>query len=112
MDPQLKEQLKQTIKVATRTGRDSYGKDSYGTPTERAARVIGRNAFIKDSEGREVTSSHQLILEATMNLTDRVWLPGEDSDTDPGHGAAMIGERYDELGNVDHVKVWLRVERL
>jgi hypothetical protein len=107
MDPQLLDQLKQTIWVASRVSADSYGKWTYGTAAERAARVIGRSSLVRDATGREVVSMVQLILESPISLTDKLWLPGEDATTDPGHVPVAVATRVDENGNTDHAKVWL-----
>jgi hypothetical protein len=107
MDPQLRKQLAQTVYVAARTGVDGYGKRTYGTAAERNARVIGHVEMIRDANGKEVVSAQQVILEALINITDKLWLPGEDPAVDPGRVPIAVMERVDENGATDHVKVFI-----
>jgi hypothetical protein len=46
-------------------------------------------------------------LVASLALTDRIWLPGEDPESTLGRTAIAVASRYAEDGTLDHIKVWL-----
>lgn len=73
--------LNQTAYVASVTGTDARGKPSYGAPVARKVRAEVRRTMVIKATGEEAVSTHRFWCVETVNLTDRVWLPGEDSSS-------------------------------
>jgi hypothetical protein len=83
VDPQLKAQLNQTISVASLSSIDSYGKITYGSPAEVAARVelvdgSDVRSYFGGAPGGEYETRHVIITEDAIADTDHIWLPGDD----------------------------------
>jgi hypothetical protein len=76
MESDLLELLTQTMTVEHVTGRDGYGKPSYGTPATYRARVVGKVKMVRTADGSERVSNATVYVAATDVLaTDRVTLP-------------------------------------
>lgn len=105
MDPQLRAQLLQTIYVAARTGYAS-GSPTYGTAASRLARVERETRVIDAADGSRKTTTHSIIVEASIGELDRIWLPGDSSATASlARTPAAVYELVGELGAVDHYEV-------
>lgn len=73
--------LNQTGYVASVTGTDARGKPTYSAPVARKVRVELRRTMVTKASGEEAVSTHRFWCVESVNLTDRVWLPGEDSSS-------------------------------
>ncbi len=109
MDPQLKSQLKQTVYIASVTGADlKTGEPSYGTPLAHAARVTQKNQKVLDPQGVEVLSNAQVVVEGSIAITDRIWLPGADkTKTNNARYPKQVANAVDERGNHDYGKAFM-----
>ena len=77
MESDLLELLIQTVTIEHVTGRDGYGKPTYGSATVYPARVVGKVRMVRGADGVERVSSATVYLNTTDTLTtDRVTLPG------------------------------------
>lgn len=72
--------LRQTAYRAAVTGTDSYGRPSYGAPAAFAVRVELESRVVRNAQGEEVQSTHKLWCLTPVGVTDRIWLPGLDSN--------------------------------
>jgi len=67
----------QTAYVAARTGLDSTGKPTYGTPAPVLARVEQSAGVSKRGpQGTTDVTTARLYTPSTVGAQDRVWLPG------------------------------------
>lgn len=109
MDSQLQAMLGQTIKIANQSSVNNYGEPQWSSAASHSARIIGRQELVMGSERQEILSEKQLILSSTVtvNLQDRIWLPGESTASDTGWMPLAAATRVDESGNTDYYKVWL-----
>lgn len=109
MDRQLRAQLAQTVLISNSTGVNVDGERSYGTATSYRARVIGRQEYVRNQQGEEVTSSKQIIFEssADVRVNSRLYLPGETTSANEGWVPVAVALRVGESGSSDHWKVWL-----
>jgi hypothetical protein len=97
-----------TVTVAAVTGKDSYGKPSFGAKTAVKARVQAVRKLVRSSTGNESVSSHVIFTETAINLTDRVWLPGVDSSNDSLAKVPLtINADHDKAGRVTLYEVTL-----
>ena len=71
--------LTQTVYLASATGKDNYGKQTYETPRAVVARVEGQRRLVRKSTGDEAVANHRIYTLAPVLLTDRIWIPGADS---------------------------------
>lgn len=103
MDPQLKKTCRQQIWVSQLTSRDQYGDPSFGPAQPLMARVEDDTETSDQTDGTETRSRKRIVTEDRINLTDRIWLPG-DSPTDASSGRVpfSVQELPDELGRIDH----------
>ena len=108
MDPQLKAQLKETINVAAATGADAAGDPSYAAAASRAARVVNVRDTIERADGTILKTTIAIITEAAINMTDRVWLPGDSAaDATLARRPRYIEKAVDEYGNLDFYRTKL-----
>lgn len=100
--------MNQTINVATKSGRDSSGDPSYGTAADVSAYVEKRRGIVELPTGEKVETSHWIVVESEIKLSDRVWLPG-DSTSDPSlaYTPASVEAFVDDVGNAHHYEVTL-----
>lgn len=78
-----------TIYVGTPTGVDGAGKASYAT-TPYKARVQQGEDVVKTRDGSKAGIAYTVYLKQQVGIDDRVWLPGEDPDTDPGRSPVTV----------------------
>jgi len=71
--------LFQTAHVASVTGKNSYGKPTYGAPRAIKVRHEGQVNLTKSSRGDDVVSRHRVYTLEQILSSDLVWLPGADS---------------------------------
>lgn len=112
MDEQLLSHLLQSVSVASSTALNNSGERTYGSATARLARVIGRQRLVKNADGQQALSDKQLIMSSTYEpkTTDVFWLPDQSTADEPWRPSA-VSARYDEVGNIDHYKVFLGAAR-
>jgi len=108
MDPQLKNQLRETINVASANGVDAAGDLSYAAPASRSARVVNVRDTVEKKDGTMLQTNVAIITEAAINLTDRVWLPGDSSaDATLARRPEYVEKAVDEFGNLDFYRTRL-----
>tara|TARA_R110000824_G_scaffold2811_5_gene12834 strand:+ start:352 stop:684 length:333 start_codon:yes stop_codon:yes gene_type:complete len=106
LDPQLSEQLREIIKVASATVADVAGDYGYGAPQSRFARVVRIAGEADGPQGTTETSNTVLIVEAEIFETDLIFLPGVDSSSEAnGRFSKRIERGVGELGTVDFFRV-------
>ena len=107
VDAQLKGQLRQTVTVfEPSTSLNDYGEPTYSTGVAVSARVIGRQAMIRDASGEQVMSDRQLVTESAISPSALIRLQGE-STALALHPIRAVAERIGEQGASDHWKAWL-----
>ena len=82
--------LTDRIQIASQSGVDGSGRPSYGVATHHNARVEKKTDVVYADTGEEKTSSHTIYLQENVNTSDRIYLPGEDPDSDPGHSPLTV----------------------
>ena len=88
-----------TIRVASVTGADSYGKATFSTPRAVAARVELGSRLVRDANGEQVSSQARVFSVTPIKLTDRVWLPGFDwSDVNASSAPLAVRATPDKAG--------------
>ena len=96
LDPDLLEMMTQTVTIAPLTGRDNYGKPTFGTGVVWRARIKGTNRRVVDHAGQEAVSTTEVWIGGVSGIgpTDQLTLP--DGTSPP----LLKVERYpDEDGN-------------
>lgn len=68
-----------TITLKSQAGKSSHGDPTYGGQTSISGRVEHKLQRIITPEGNAVNSEHMVISESEIKVTDRVWLPGDDT---------------------------------
>ena len=69
--------INQTAYVAPRTGLDSTGKPTYGTPVAMLVRAeYGQGVAQRGSSGTVDTTTARVFSLTVVGLQSRVWLPG------------------------------------
>lgn len=69
-----------TISVASQTGAyDAYAKPTYAAAREVKARVEGSVKMMRTASREDRLSSHRIFTDQVVLLTDRFWLPGDNS---------------------------------
>jgi len=107
VDVQLKGQLCQTVTVfEPSTALNDYGEPTYSTGAALSARVIGRQAMIRDASGQQVVSDRQLVTESAISPSALIRLSGESTALSL-HPVRAVAERITERGASDHWKAWL-----
>lgn len=71
--------LTDTVTLASKTGRGSSGDPTYGSQSTIKARVEPVTRLVMGVDGNEKMASTRLISESAVQITDRVWLPGDDT---------------------------------
>lgn len=113
MLPALVGFCRQSVKIAPRTGIDSWGEITYGADVTYRARVVGRRRVVPDDQGDEVISTHTVYLAtpAAVGVQDRITLStGDVYSTETGAlqppilGVAVFP---DDLGR-RHLALYLR----
>lgn len=109
MDKQLRQQLRQTVLIASTTGINVDGERSYGAATSHRARFIGRHEFVRTDVGEKMVSNRQIILESSVDvrIDSRYYAPGETTSDSEGWLPISIALRIGENGSSAYWKVWL-----
>jgi len=71
--------LNETLTLRRFVSRDTYGDSIYGAAV--ALRCAVKNSFklVRDADGSERVSTHEIVTDVRIGLEDRVWLPGDDA---------------------------------
>lgn len=77
IDAELLELMPFSVTLKPITGRDQWGKLTYGTPLVSPALIAGRNQMVRTAEGEEVASSTTVYLGLNVDVKpeSRVVLP-------------------------------------
>jgi hypothetical protein len=68
-----------TVTKASRTGRSNSGDPTYGLQSTIKARVEHKSQLVMAADGNETVAKTRLISESQILITDRVWLPDDDT---------------------------------
>jgi hypothetical protein len=68
-----------TVTKASKSGRGNSGDPTYGAQSTIKARVEHVTKLVMNADGNEQAAHSRLISESEILLTDRVWLPGDDT---------------------------------
>ncbi len=68
-----------TVTVASETGRDAYGKPTYGPKRSVACNLSQQSRLLHAVSGENVVASWKIYTDQAISLTDRIWLPGSDT---------------------------------
>ncbi len=77
MEPDLLALMFHTVTVEPFTGRDEYGRPTYGAATQYRARVVGMQRLVRTPDGAEKVSATTVYLASAPGVgpEDRVTLP-------------------------------------
>jgi hypothetical protein len=114
MRPAHRRQLHQLVSVQSPVvgTLDAYARPTWGTATQRAARVEPQNDLFDNADGTKLVTDWLVIVEAEIKYTDRVWLP-PDGDVLASLSVARanipkkIFRRINENGTTSHFEVHL-----
>lgn len=68
--------MKQTVTVEPHTGRDSYGKPTYGAAVRRKCHISGKVRMIRTLNGADVLATQTVYMAGPLlDPDDRVTLP-------------------------------------
>ena len=87
MLPELVSLARSVVQVASRTGVDGYGENTYSADVARRCRLTGRVRTVTSFQGEQVVSTHQIFLadNGTIGQHDRVTLStGDVNSTETG----------------------------
>jgi len=92
--------LVHTINVAAPSGVGSDGERTYGAVAAVNARVEAaqRQRYSDARTGAELQADHYIATTTAIGWDDRVWLPGEDPDTDEPHRVIHVDATTDKAG--------------
>lgn len=68
-----------TVTIKSVTSRDGAGDPVFGSARTIKARVEDGGLIFRDSDGNEIQPEHTFTTQSEVKLTDRVWLPGDDT---------------------------------
>ena len=109
LDPELRKMMAQTIYVAhvSSTLADVHGGKQWETPDPQAARVEPKRRVFHDAKGNELISDYFVVTEGRIGLSDRVWLPGDDTVAGRGRQPKSVFAVPDEDGSISHFEVYV-----
>jgi hypothetical protein len=109
VDFQLKQQWKQSVYRAQRTGMDARGFPSgYGTAVEiTPVRIQPIKRVVWAGTEKERTTDHDIFTITEFETTDRVWFFDQLTSTNHYKNPVEIKEMYDEFGVLDYYRVSL-----
>lgn len=99
--------LNQTAYVASVVSTDSYGKVTYSAPVARSVRAQAKRQLVTTASGEESVANNVLWCTETINLTDRVWLPGADQTNAEASNVPLTVSSCSDFSNT---KTLYRVE--
>lgn len=103
MDPQLRQQLRQTIHRAPFTGVDGFGDPTFGAAVAVLARVEDDRGTKYTPAEVETTSARRIVTEVALIVNDRIWLPGDSpADATLARTPKTVESVVDERGVLDH----------
>ncbi len=112
MMPELVQLYRQAVTVEARSSVDQYNQPSYAAGVSYQARVSGKRRLVRNDQGDEVISTHQVYFYLTpaIGAHDRITLStGDVNSTELGARQPKIlavGKHPDDLGRV-HLTVYL-----
>ena len=81
-----------TVTLASKSGRSNSGDPTYGSQTTISARVERKSKLFMAQDGNHKMAESRIISESEILLTDRVWLPGDDTtDTNESKQPIAVG---------------------
>ena len=109
IDPQLKAQLSQTIAVAAATSTPTTSGDpTWSAAANVSARVVPKRTIMAGAGGEEIVSSYMIVVENSIGINDRIWLPGDSSaDATLARQPKAVDQGVDEFGNTSHFEVYV-----
>lgn len=108
MDVQLKAQCLQTVNIKARSSVDGWGTRVDGSAVPLAARVEFKVTLVMGADGEQKTTSHHIVTESEILLTDRLWLDGDStSDATKARIPLSIGRAINEDGTVSHYETYV-----
>lgn len=87
MWPELVPFCRQIVTVEARSSVDGYGEPTYSTAVSHRARVVGKRRLVRNSQGDEVMSTHQVYFagQPAIGAHDRLTLStGDVNSTETG----------------------------
>lgn len=84
-----------TVTLAAASSVSNFSDVTYAAQTTIKARVEHRRTLAIDASGNRVSAEHTVISESEIKLSDRVWLPGDDTSE------ANEARRPISVGNAD-----------
>ena len=90
--------MKNTINVKAQTGRSTHGDPTYGPAAPVKCRQENSSKLVKDINGNEVQSNHQISTDMEILKDSLVWLSGEVVATDPGHNIIRVDSATTKAG--------------
>jgi len=97
-----------TVTVARKTGKSSYGDPTFGAQFTIKARVENYTQLVVDPDGNEQRANHRIATQNQIYDTDRIWLPGDNtSSSDAARRAIKVAKATTKSGSALLYEVWL-----
>ncbi len=77
--PDFDHLLTDTVTVSSEASVSDSGDRVYGAQSTLPARVELKTQLVINIDGNQVKADHVVASKVKINLTDRVWLPGDDT---------------------------------
>lgn len=108
VDFQLKQQWKQSVWRAARSGATGRGFGTHGAPAEvTPVRIQAKKRVFWAGTEKERSTEHDIFTDVEFETTDRVWFFDQLTSTDFYKTPVAIKEMVDEFGNLDYFLVSL-----
>ncbi len=105
---ELKDLLNETINVATPSTRGNDGSITYNAAASRSAYVERKDGEVMSVTGEMLKASHWIVVEASVGMSDRIWLPGDDeTDATLARRPLSVEAFTDDEGTTHHYEVML-----
>ena len=96
-----------SVTVAPLTGKNNYGKPTYGTTVTYKARISYRNRWLRQSDRQEVLSRGEVWTNGVTPVAneDQLTLPAGSPGPTLTPPILDVQQPQDEDGNVHHTKI-------
>lgn len=95
--------------MAHLTSYSGTGAPVFGAQTSIGAKIESKVELVRHAKtGAEVVSSQKLLLNASVGIEDRIWLPGDTlSNVSVAKKPIRVDATVDRAGNALFWEVWL-----
>ena len=89
-----------TVQITAKTGQSTHGDPTYGAAVPVKCRQGNSQKVIKDIDGNERQSNHQVVTDIEVASTSLLYLVGETPGTDSGHEIIRIDSAATKAGSM------------